>query len=323
MAAFLNRNQYAIVYSNRCNYSCSYCCTRSGPTSPPSDVESNPDGVCALLDQVDPGVILVGGGEPTLWKDLPDLMDRLPQHRWVILSNLARVPDWLLHPNIVLILPAFHQERAKFDQFTRKLDRLLQAGRRLGIKLIVHPHREMEHLEKWRTWNEMGVPTHFTPLEYTHFFSREFLDFLVEEALTSCLYNSRFFRPDVTNSPRLCFAGTQKMFQLNPSGTIQRCSSRHGFEDAAQPPELAKPWFHEEPKHCDGDGCFCEWHHWSGAALANDNATWTHYVETGEWVRPTQAELREFIRKMQWDPAGRVADRKPLPLLTPSTQPTG
>jgi len=304
---FLNRNQYGIWFSDRCNYKCSYCCNTASPKAPKSDVESNTQAIIDLLDQVEPGVILVTGGEPTLWQDLPHLLEALPQHYWGILTNLTAVPAWLSHPNIKIILPAFHEEFANRERFTNHLMQLQEMGKRMHVKLIVKPQREYEQIDLWEQWNSLGVPTSLVPLEYTHLFKREFLEDVISKFRTSSLYNSRFFKsPRPITKP--CIAGTEKFFQINSNGQLVRCSSVFEGLGETGRGSIWQPEFNQEAKSCSTDSCYCEWHHWARLTNAHDNRTWNHYLETGEWKIPTVEELCQFVVDMDWDVAGRNAE---------------
>jgi MoaA/NifB/PqqE/SkfB family radical SAM enzyme len=301
----LDRNQYAIWFSDRCNYTCSYCTNHASPEAPRSPLEANTRALIELFDRVRPGVVMLSGGEPFLWKDFPLLLEALPQHYWVFLTNLSFLPKWVDHPNIKLFIPAYHEEFADEARFEAHLRELHARGRRLHVKLIVKPGREWDQIARFERWNDMGVLTSLVPLEYTARFDRRFLADVIARYRTSSLYNSRFFRldspPDVD-----CVAGTEESFQVNPDGRLVRCSSVFdgAGEDGAG--SIWKPAFDRRPRRCPASGsCYCEWHHWGQMAPANDNLTWTRFIESGEWQRPSLNELLQFILDMRWDPAGR------------------
>lgn len=301
---FLSRNQYCIWFSDRCNYKCSYCCNNASPKAPKSEVESNPDALINLFNQVDPGVIMVSGGEPTLWQDFPILLDALPQHDWVILTNLTTIPSWFQHPNIKIFIPAYHEEFANSERFTAHLSQLQSMGKRAHAKIIVKPGQEYNQVSLWEKWNGMGTPASFVPLEYAFKFQRDFLKDIIYQFRTSALYNSRFFRRD-TPINRLCSAGTKQAFQVNSNGKLVRCSAVFDACGNDQQSSIWTPLFNSERQYCSSETCFCEWHHWSQLANANDNTTWTRYVETGVWQAPSVEELCQFIIDMQWDLVGK------------------
>jgi hypothetical protein len=305
---FLHRNQYGLWFSDRCNYKCSYCCNNASPKAPKSEIELNPDALIQLFNQVEPGLIQVSGGEPTLWQDFADILAALPQHYWVILTNLTTIPDWIAHPNIKLLLPAYHEEFANADRFTAHLRQLKEMGKPTHVKLIVKPEQEYHQIPLWEKWNGLGIPTSLAPLEFSYWFKRQFLQDLVTQFRTSSLHNSRFFRRHAPAN-RFCIAGTSNFFQVNANGSIGRCSAISSL-DAEKPfTSIQNALFNESATYCESPDCYCEWHHWGQVAPANDNSTWSDYVETGVWKIPTVEELCEFVLDMDWNPAGRTVER--------------
>ncbi|GAB1409757.1 hypothetical protein MASR1M90_09110 [Desulfovibrionales bacterium] len=303
----LNLNQYALWFSDRCNYKCSYCCNKVQPNASYSFVENHLDSLVKTLSQVDPGMIMVSGGESTLWKDLPVVMDNL-LHQWCILTNGSFVPTFASHPNIKFILACYHDEYANPDRFIENMLTYKDMAKRPIVKIIVRPDNEYKHVKLWEKLNSLMIPSHFVPLEYTYFFSREFIVELVNNFRTSCLYNSRFFRNDPLTSCN-CHAGTREMFQVNKDGTIVRCSTFQQQVGVDKNSTILSPSWNLISEQCNMAGkCYCEWHHWSEAAPANDNKVWSHYIETGEWMIPTKYELEQFIQDMGWDLAGRNKD---------------
>jgi hypothetical protein len=301
----LGRNQYCIWFSDRCNYTCTYCTNHASPEAPKSAVEANTKALIDVFGRVQPGVVMLSGGEPLLWKDFPLILEALPQHQWICLTNLSFLPRWVDHPNIKLFIPAYHEEFASEERFTANLQELHARGRRIHVKLIVKPGREWEQIPLWEKWNGMGVLTSLVPLEWKARFNPSFLTDVVEKYRTCSLYNSRFFRLD--SPPNIpCVAGTEESFQINADGRIVRCSSifdQTGDDGAGS---VWNPVFDSKPRRCTAPGsCLCEWHHWGAMARTNDNPTWTRFIETGEWNRPTVEELFQFVMDMGWDPAGR------------------
>ena len=292
---FLDRNQYCVWFSNRCNYRCSYCCNFAGRGSPPSIVEDEPGLLIELFNQVEPGVITVSGGEPALWEDMPAIIEALPQHYWVVLSNFSFIPAWYHHPRVKLVIAAYHEEEANADRFIHNVTSLM-SDTRIVVKILVRGGEETRHLYLWEKISEI-VPAHLVSFEGYQQFDSDFLRRISNgELLTSCLYNSRFFitaRHDVAR--RDCFAGTSTMFQVERGGLLSRCSTS---EDNMNNATIFEPSFNDAPLPC-AYSCYCEWHHWAEAALANDNETWTHFVETGEWLWPTPKELESFIKQME------------------------
>lgn len=252
-------------------------------------VEENPNAIIDLFNSVYPGVIMVSGGEPILWKDMPMLLEALPQHYWVILSNLSSVPTWMHHPNVKLVIAACHYKQAGLGWFIKRCRELP----RVVVKILVDPRDEVEPLRVWTVLNKAKLVAHLAPVEWPRPHSPELLQRIrAGELLTSCLYNARFFSSGVEYT-RMCLAGTKAMFQVGPSGTIAPCSQAGPIVEST----IFEPKW--DVRECD-KSCYCEWHHWAGMALAEDNATWDHFVETGEWVRPTPEQLERFLGDMGW-----------------------
>jgi len=301
----LSRNQYCIWFSDRCNYRCSYCTNHASPEAPRSPLEANTPALIDLFSRVEPGVIMVSGGEPFMWKDFPVVLDALPQHYWVILTNASSLPKWLSHPNIKLFIPAYHEEFTNPERFTANLLALKDVGKAMHVKVIVKPGREYDQVPLWESLNGLGIHTSLTPLEYTARFSRPFLRDVIAKFRTCALYNSRFFRRDAPPDS-LCVAGTAKSFQVNSDGRVVRCSTIFDGTGPEGTGSLWNPVFDATPRLCTAAGsCYCEWHHWGQMAPANDNAAWTALIETGRFPVPTREELLQFIVDMKWDPAGR------------------
>lgn len=296
---FLNRNQYCIWFSSRCNYACEYCCNHSVQNGPKSYVEEHPEEVIALFQDVEPGVITVSGGEPTLWEDMPILLEALPMQKWVILTNLSREPAWFYHPNVVLLIAAYHPTQTGADRFAARFEKLKQ---KTVAKILVTPGKEREHLKTWCEWNLSGLVTHLAPVNWPVGCADWFLNELREGFwLSSCLYNSRFLIKE-HREWRGCIAGTKDMFQIGPRGKILRCSQAGPVLNA----HISDPWFYPAEQICSMD-CWCEWHHWAGVTRANDNETWTHFVETGEWWYPEPTDLLVFLEAMKWrDPIAAI-----------------
>ena len=132
----LNRNHYAIWFSDRCNFKCSYCCNRISPLSKNSILEDNTALIIDFFNKLEPGCFMISGGEPFLWKDFPVILESLPQHFWILLTNLSLLPEWIFHPNIKLILPAYHEEYANENKFTLHLKKLNEQKKRRYDKRV-------------------------------------------------------------------------------------------------------------------------------------------------------------------------------------------
>jgi len=253
----------------------------------------NTEKLVQVFRGVEPGVITVSGGEPTLWEAMPSLLDQLSQHYWVILTNLSRPVSWLRDDRIKLVIAAYHEEFTG-PHFAKYLKEL---GGKSIVKILVTPESEHKHIGLFHHLNnDHGIPAHLVPISWPKGCSPLFLErFLKGDLLTSAAYNARFFSKWV-RVPRDCIAGTRDMFQVAHKGSFNRCSQAGIVRPQGS---IFAPRWNEGPEPCD-QSCYCEWHHWAGATLANDNEVWNYFVETGEWERPTVAGFREFLEKMEW-----------------------
>jgi hypothetical protein len=177
------------------------------------------------------------------------------------------------------------------------LIRLHQSGKRVYAKIIVKPQEQINQFIWEKLWN-LGIPAHFVPLEYDHYFNEHIIDRIRANFLTSCMYIARFFRPPQFNiRPVLCKAGTKEMFEVSSGGIVQRCSNVGN---------IANNILYSQPQLCAKNDCFCEWHHFASMARAEENFRWTEWINTGRWIMPEQREFEKFISAMRYDPGGRT-----------------
>ncbi|MFB3786088.1 MAG: radical SAM protein [bacterium] len=287
---FLRKNQYALLYSLRCNYACSYCCTKAGRGSPQSWVEANPARVARFLLALEPGVVMISGGEPFLWRELPALARITSRHIWIVLTNASLVPRNLQPDLFPMVIAAYHSEAADWNRFLNNVLEYQQRGVRVLVKLIVKPFQEQETLDQWKAAWDQGISAHLCPLEYNVHFPLRRLQEIVDHHLTSCLYNSRFFRLPLRRG--YCPAGSREMLEINPDGTVVACSTvmrpvGHAGREVPTTPGIA----------CPADNCYCEWHHWKGVASNHENPRWNYFFQTGTWIHPSREEFRDYLIK--------------------------
>jgi len=288
----LNTNHICIYYSQRCNYNCTYCINLATPvTDPPSRVEESTEYLERFLKRFEgKTTIAVSGGEPLLWKDLPILVDKFDLF-WILYTNLHKIPEWLSHPRIRLVIAAYHPEHTDIHRFIQRASRV----DRLVAKVMAFPGKEEEATIFHTALQEAGIVAHLAPSEYPRGWSPEFITQLHDHP-TSLLYNSRFYSKDAYYA-RVCPAGTDRMFQITPTGAIEPCS------EWAQPSYLGTifaPRLHKKPVLC-GKSCYCEWHSFNEATLANENGRWQTFIDTGHWHNPTSEELDNYVEAMQWN----------------------
>jgi hypothetical protein len=241
------------------------------------------------------GLITISGGEPSLVKNIDILLDT--NNKFYIFTNMSIIPDWYAHDNVLLIAGTFHEECISEKKFIHNALRVQESGKRIYAKLIVKPQK-MISVELWEKLWSLGIPAHFTPLEYDYYFTENMIHGIRTKFLTSCMYNARFFWPPPGKIESvLCKAGTKEMFEISSKGIVGRCSSLC---------DISKNMLYNQPRLCSKNDCFCEWHHFASMARAEENDRWTRWIQTGRWTMPDQREFEEFLRNMHWDPRGRT-----------------
>lgn len=323
---------YSIQFSLRCNYRCSYCAARPIDGYPKvirSTVEKNTQKIIDLFNSVEPGLIILSGGEPALWEDFPLIMDKLPQHYWCVLTNLSYMPTWFLHNNVKFIEATFHDDWANPELFDRYLYKLKEENKRPLVKIIIDAGNEYKNVESWKKWNDAGIPTHFVPnyqnswvndeeginlklvrihhvlkevifIDHPEVICDEFkIDMLNGQFLTCSAFNSQFFAPPppmIPRKPSVCAMGTKASFLVQADGKLVRCC-QNVTDDIGT---IFTPNFFSEPRLCETDSCSGPYFSWMGETYADDNDTWQEFIETGVWRKPTIDEFLEYLEKMGW-----------------------
>jgi len=219
-------NFYSLITTERCNFSCSYCCASNRKDIALSVIESNIDAICDFFETVKPGLISLSGGEPALAKNIAILLKRLPQHKFAVFTNASLLPEWFFYDNLVLPIATYHAECIKEQVFIENVKRLFDNGKKVIVKIIVKPDEEVLPITLWERLWSIGIPAHFVPLDYDYYFYPDIINEISHKYLTSCLYNARFFRPEPGNiSECFCMGGTIDMFEISSRGYIQRCST--------------------------------------------------------------------------------------------------
>jgi len=115
---------FLISVTNACDKSCDYCVVkhyRNNPNYP--DKASAQDIVSFFQNHINPDVVEITGGEPTLYFDLLPLLDWLKEHKTKVIlrTNGIRLDSWREnYPNMIVILikhdsdDSYMLERKKF-----------------------------------------------------------------------------------------------------------------------------------------------------------------------------------------------------------------
>jgi len=307
----LDRPHHLLQVSLLCNLTCSYCTSFCGPKEAPSYVDQNMDKVIELFAHMPPAVIGVTGGEPAACTNFPRAVEALRQHYWMIWTNLTLIRPWMFDDNVKLLHAAFHLETTPRDKYFANARTLTEAGKRIICKILTPPAAEAEALALFDDLSDLGLPAVLVPIEnqtYSHAYSRDFLKKVVTTHLVSTMFNGRFFRSALES--KMCAAGTQESILVMSDGTLLRCAAAHhwhlterqGDTEREVVPHVESPAFLIKPEPCmTPHGCWCEPNHYGLTARGNENPRIQHYVETGEWVRPSGGELLNFLETSGWN----------------------
>jgi MoaA/NifB/PqqE/SkfB family radical SAM enzyme len=148
-----SKNQYFQInwmLHDRCTYACSYC--------PPgnhagSDAWLKIDKAIDICKNIESQVklkypdlgmqVLLGGGEPTVWKDFPELARYFYQSGWSIhmVTNLSRSLNWWKSLDIRwnTIGISLHAEYADESSLAEKIEYLLDHCDTVKLRVMLHP----------------------------------------------------------------------------------------------------------------------------------------------------------------------------------------
>jgi MoaA/NifB/PqqE/SkfB family radical SAM enzyme len=219
----------------RCNYRCSYCpvVTRYAYTDVyGNEDERSPEDWIAALDRLPKANVYISGGEPFLFKGLPELVNGLTKHNILGIVTNATVNTSVyerisrsIHMNL-----SFHREFVSEDEFLEKVDKLRAIGRfHLNVNLVATRENipMIPKVEKLLTDHRISL--HIDPFVDP--------DMTFEYTPQEMTILSRYLPPDrVTQMDRLesdkydrklCSAG-QNYINIMPDGTVFRCAA--GFD---------------------------------------------------------------------------------------------
>ena len=143
-SVFPNKLHIVFYPTFRCNYRCSYCpvVTRSNFGEVfPYECEQPVDRWLTVLDTLPSAVLYIAGGEPFLYRGLPQLINNLPaKHQIVgIVTNLS-VPTEVYHrvSRPIHLNASFHREFVEQDTFILKLQ-ALAAKFHIHVNVVATP----------------------------------------------------------------------------------------------------------------------------------------------------------------------------------------
>jgi MoaA/NifB/PqqE/SkfB family radical SAM enzyme len=247
-----------IISTYRCNSKCQMCYIWQNPTDPREEVSLE------TLSKLPSGFdnLNVSGGEPTLRKDLPEIIDVLyPRARIMEISSNGLYPERLLpiikkYPNIKVRFSLEGDEltsnsiRGESDGFQTKINGLRKlkeaGGTDLGFAMVIQDENASQLVEVYAIAKAMGVELATSALHNAwqfhkndnYFYDRIKVAQKVEQLITAMLRTNsvkNWFRAylnlglikKILGQDRLikCTAGTDFMF-IDPWSDVWACNVR-------------------------------------------------------------------------------------------------
>lgn len=142
-----DRDLFSISWnlSDVCNYKCTYCGDdlNGGKFKFPS--MDRIQGFISAIERSTAGrrvLFELKGGEPTLWRELPDLVNRLRSRGWqsVLVTNGSRRPEWWSEngARFDIVVLSFHPGQSSIDHFIEVI-RLLGTRAMCGVLVAMDP----------------------------------------------------------------------------------------------------------------------------------------------------------------------------------------
>lgn len=214
----------------RCNYRCSYCTwvTRFGYSKIyKKESEPTPGDWIRAFDKLPKANIYISGGEPFLYQDLPELINRLKKHKILgVVTNATVKTDIYKRINKKIHLNlSFHREFVAEDQFLNKIDELRKLGKfHLNVNLVATREnlQMIPKLEKFFTNHDTSL--HIDPFvdpDLKFKYTRDEMKILSRYLDSD--RNSHMNMMDFNSYvPKECSAG-QNYINIMPDGTVFRC----------------------------------------------------------------------------------------------------
>jgi len=136
---FPNRPSVLLMPSLRCNYGCSYCILAwLRGKAPARKDEHTPDEWIRALDRLGRCGVLIGGGEPTMFQGLPELVNRLDHDIFGIITNgSAPLEIYAAIEKRLYLQISYHREYVKEEKFLAKLKAIGELHRfRIGVNIV-------------------------------------------------------------------------------------------------------------------------------------------------------------------------------------------
>jgi hypothetical protein len=156
--------------SDVCNYKCAYCEEELNGGRNKFPELKNIQGFIAALERATVGkkvVFDLKGGEPTLWRELPALVDQLRGRGWqsVVVTNGSRRPDWWRENGgrFDIVVLSFHPGAAKIEHFVDVI-KILGERAMCGVLVAMEPARFSEGQEAVRLLRDTFPALGVTPI---------------------------------------------------------------------------------------------------------------------------------------------------------------
>jgi organic radical activating enzyme len=139
------------IIGNLCNRKCWYCFpgSNSGTIPCPTDIDLLKENLSALFDNYlkigkDQFEILISGGEPTLWKELPEILEYLRSRYNIVIRTLTngyRKLEWWEqnHKMFDHVEISVHNESADIDHLINVADYLFESETMVVANVLMDP----------------------------------------------------------------------------------------------------------------------------------------------------------------------------------------
>lgn len=236
---------YRVIYPNqlcivlwitfRCNYKCSYCPVVTqfdfGKIYD-KDSERSPEEWIAALEKLPTANIYISGGEPFIYKGLPDFINNQTKHKILgIVTNATVKTDVYDRVNKKIHLNlSFHSEFTTQDKFIAKIQELKATKKyHLNVNIVATRANIPTIVKLQELLNDEDVSLHIDPFidpDMQFYYSEE-----EKEILKSLWTKDRVETLDRLNfdeyAPKICSAG-KNYINLMPNGDVFRCAG--GFD---------------------------------------------------------------------------------------------
>lgn len=234
-AIFPNKLFIVMWVTFQCNYKCSYCPVVTkfdfGKVFKRND-EKTPDEWIAALEKLPPARIYISGGEPFIYKGLPDFINKQSKHKILGAVTNGTVPAKIydrinrkIHLNI-----SYHSEFTNQDEFLKKIEEL-QALKKfyINVNIVATPENlPIISILKDRLIDKdvsLHVDPYIDPDMKFEYSTEE------RKTLMGVLYSDRKNSLDRLNfesyEKKQCSAG-RNYINIVPNGDVFRCAA--GFE---------------------------------------------------------------------------------------------